>query len=110
MKINQLLSKENRWCKDALARDKDGKSVPTLDIRYYDQGRRPLDLGQKAYSFSLYGAICKCYEYDDHERVVDKIHQALKKVIGRDMVIAVFNNHEQTTFEQIKKVIQEAEV
>lgn len=110
MKIAQLLSKESKWCKNALAKDKNGKAVNCLDVLYLDQGRRTFDLGKNAASFSLYGAVCKCYDYDDHENVLEKLHQAMRKILGKDMVLAEFNNSDKTIFENVKAVIIEAGV
>lgn len=107
MKINQLLKKESKWTKNALARDKHGNVISCLDVKYFSNGKT-LDLAKHAVSFSLYGAICTCYDYDDHEHVVEKIRNAIKKVIGKDTYIAKFNNNEKTTFEDIRKVIEEA--
>lgn len=109
MKINQLLSKESKWCKGALARDKNGKPINCLDIKYFDNGR-DIDYGKNAVAYSLYGAISHVYQYDDHENVLDKLHAAMRKVFGKDMVLAVFNDSEKTTFKMVKKVIEEAEV
>ncbi len=109
MKISQLLNKEQKWIKGTLARDGNGKQINCLDILYLDQGRRTLDLGRKAVAWSLYGAIATCYVYDDHENVLDKIRQVMRG-LGTNMHIAAFNDHESTTFEIIKKIIQEAGV
>lgn len=109
MKINQLLRKDTKWAQGALARDKQGNPVNCLDLKYFSNGKT-YDLAKHAVSFSLHGAICKCYDYDDHEQVADKIHNAMRHVLGKDMPIAHFNDDEKTTFEDIKRVIAEAGV
>ena len=109
MKINQLYSKENKWTQHVIARDKDGKSVPSLDIKYSSNGQ-VLDYGKNAVAFSLYGAICRCYDYDSHEYVADKLRRAIQAVTGKNFAIAEFNNLEQTTFADVKKVVEKAEV
>jgi hypothetical protein len=110
MKIVQLLNRDTKWCQHALARDGNGKPINCLDVLYLDQGRRTLDLAKNAKSFSLYGAICHCYGEQDHEQVADKIHEGMRKVLGKDPWIAEFNDDEKTTFEDVKAVIQAAGV
>jgi hypothetical protein len=110
MKISQLLSKESKWTKGALARDKDGKIISCIDTLYVDQGRKTFDLAKKAASWSLYGAIFRCYDWDDHEQVTEKLHSAMKKILGEDMYIARFNDHEKTNYSKIKQVVEEAGV
>jgi hypothetical protein len=109
MKISQLLTKESKWCKGALARDKNGKPINCLDIKYFDKGGT-IDFGKNAVAYSLMGAISHCYFYDDHDSVLEKLHQAMRTVLRKDMSVADFNNHEQTRFEILKEVIAEAGV
>ena len=48
MKVKELFSSEEKWCKKAYARD--------------DQGKAVFSKSQSAVSWCLIGAICKCYE------------------------------------------------
>lgn len=109
MRVSQLLSKENRWTKNALARDGNGKAIDCLDLIHFHNGHT-LDLGKNAVAYSILGAIAHCYSPDDHEQVLDKIHSAMRKVLNDDMYIAKFNDAETTTFEDVKKVIEIAGV
>lgn len=109
MKIQQLLTKESKWCKGALARDKNGKSINCLDVKTYAGGKE-IDFGKNAVAWSLPGAISICYSQDDHENICDKIHAAMRGLRIKHEYISQFNDAENTTFDQVKWVIEDAEV
>ena len=110
MKIKELLFNEKKWTQGALARDKNGKAISCLDIKYLDGGRTQIDFGKNATSWSLPGAISICYDYDERDKVLEKIHSAMRGVLNKDMYISAFNDHENTTFQDVKKVVLEAGV
>lgn len=117
MKISSLLHREDRWAKNCIAKDKSGKVLPDINTFYlqridkkgniYYQEFRNDDF---AYSYSLQGAVIKLYDLDERENVMHKLSMAIEKYTGKNYYVAQFNNLPDTTFEDIKKVIEEAGV
>ena len=109
MKIIELLNEKEKWTTGTFARDIFGRPV--------------FSGGHEAISWCLGGAINKCY-YDAGPIIIRKVEEKIIEVIKRlyknypanfqengQWVIRVFNdNLDFTTFEDIQKVLDEADV
>ena len=90
MKIKELLSSPDKWCKKSYARKKDGSSTFPFE--------------NDAVSFCLWGAIIRCYEINHQQIIKEKIRQE----IVRD--IAVWNDDCETTFEDVKELVEKLDI
>jgi hypothetical protein len=59
----------------------------------------------------LHGAIIKCYgrQNDEASEARTKLYKAIEETYGRNS-IAMFNDDKRTTFEDIQKIIKEANI
>lgn len=96
MKIKELLTDESRWCKGHVARNKYGEKE---DIE-----------SEQAVCWCLSGAIGKCYPYKDRNAISLKIRDAIVKHLGYVLGTIAFNDDKKTTFEDVRKVIELADV
>ena len=97
MKVRELLDSPEKWIKGALARDKNGNKVLSQD--------------ENAIQWCLVGAIVKCQGYVYYTDMAVKIERAITKCIEQPFNNLVdFNNDENTTFEDIQKVLELADV
>lgn len=91
MKIRELYSDKSKWTQHHSARDKDG--TPT---------RCNLD----AFSFCLYGALEVCYpELSAYILAENKIKAKLESPF-----IAVWNDADNRTFEEVKALVAELDI
>lgn len=100
MTLQELFTDETKWTKGAYARDKQGHSVTTMN--------------HTAVSFCLNGGLCVCYSnpsssYDKLEQAIRRIQNTLREM-RLPTNLFVFNDNISTTFEDIKTVIQRANV
>lgn len=109
MKISNLLYKEDKWTKNALARNKDGKPIESLNICHFANGVSK-DPSKDAYSFSLYGAAAHLYSGEGLQDVLIKLGNAARLHSGKRVWLAEFNDSTSTTFEDIKKVLALAQL
>lgn len=117
MKISNLINREAKWTKDCLARDKQGRVLRSLDCFYlakFDKDGKiyyqEFKQDELAYSYSLQGAVTKCYSIDDHENVMSKLSAAILKHTGKNIYVARFNDDQDTKFEDVKAVLKIANV
>jgi hypothetical protein len=103
MKIKELLKSEEKWTKDEAARDKDGDRVS--------------ESSDRAVSFCLVGAFWKCYPDGDDETRRKLANVILEKHPDRALphlmpsnVIIDFNDNQNTTFEDVRAVLEAADV
>jgi hypothetical protein len=108
MKVRELLSDESKWCKGPLAVDK--------------EGRQTTPKSPTACKWCLWGAILRCYADDPlvpsdnaycaaKHKIIDiiqEIHGSSRR--GRGRGIAVFNEASETTFAEIREVLERADV
>jgi hypothetical protein len=93
MKPSELLSDESKWTKGAIARD-NGQPCP-------------FNIGE---CWCAIGAALYC-DIDEVERArLDEVAKALfpDRVIGIFAMVANFNDHPDTTFEDVRRVLIEA--
>jgi hypothetical protein len=96
MKIKELLSTPDKWTKGLAARNKKGEPVFTSD--------------KDAYSFCLLGACAKCYpDLLNCVEVEKKIRDILRNENGF-LSIVDFNDSSSTTFEDIRRILEIANV
>ena len=91
-KADEILSDENRWCKDHSAKDKHEESVPLFDKR--------------AYKFCLFGAVRKVDNTPLTSKVCQRAIIILQEEVGED--ITDFNDHRETSFSNVKAVLSRA--
>ncbi len=103
MTLLELFDQPDKWIKFCLANDKEGKEC------YFGADR--------AYSYCLLGGIHRLV-YDESYNVVElnrKLVQSIRKIFPSRVysdanapAIVEFNNHQDTTFEDIRKVLEDA--
>lgn len=96
MTVLELLSDPKNWCQGPAAKDKDGNKVDPLD--------------DKAISWCLLGACCKCYtnptSYFDK---VDIIHKELLN-IGVPPRIVEWNDSPQRKHSELLELLQKLKI
>lgn len=99
MKAHELLSDATKWTKKTYARDEDGVDIDVQD--------------PKACSFCIIGAIQKCYGgFEIVVRLVERVTEKVKeqnKEFKSDYIVD-WNDGEDTTFEDIHKVLKELDI
>lgn len=108
MRLSRVFLGSNSWTQNANARDKSGNPVDINKISVDQQmNKNPIR------SFSLYGAIAFYFSFENRPeeryRILEKIRGAIKKYTGKNYSVAEFNNKSETTYSDIKKVIEIAE-
>lgn len=96
MKVKELLDSPEKWTKEAIARDEFGIST-YLECK-------------NAKSFCLLGGIIKCYGYDFAGDIISEIEFNIRKIFNSKLDLIDFNNDLNTTFEDIQKVLEMADV
>lgn len=101
MKVKDFLNSPEKWTRGVLAKGKFKRSINPES--------------EEACSWCLLGAIIKCYDNDlEKMKAKNKIHQVLLTMgyIIQDSfdAIVIFNDESTTTFEEIRLVIEEADV
>lgn len=95
MRVKQLLSSKDKWCKGAVARTKDGIGL------YYASDER-------ACQFCLVGAIDKCYEEKYIGDLFVKVKVFIKENYGDYAWIHQFND--AVEFSEIRRVVEELNI
>lgn len=93
MKIRELYSDSSKWIKRALARNKSGTEVDYND--------------ETAVQWCLIGALHHCYGYKG-DKWLPPFSLLIKEFPDRDIVD--FNNHPDTTFEQVKELVDRLDI
>lgn len=102
MTVQELLSDESKWTKGTFARDENN-----CNIDPYSKG---------AICWCIKGAIMRCYEGDDeYWHANNEIRAAIAKLKYFDkptinINIMGFNDNPNTTFADIRRVIEEADI
>jgi len=92
MKVSDILCDESKWTKGALAKDKNGNKV---DIHCPD-----------AVCYCIMGAFGKAREFKNS---IHKVWDSIYNIYGNKYKdIPDFNDSSDTTFEDIKKVLERA--
>ena len=109
MKINGLLTHEDRWTQNCIARDKQGNALKDINTFYSQRVDKKGNIfyqefrnEDSAYSFSLQGAVIKCYEPDSRDQVMDKLRDAITRHTRKAYWVAQFNDLPDTTFDDVK--------
>ena len=90
MKVSDLLSSEDKWCRNAYARCADGKPVGVYS--------------KTAEMYDLSGAINYCYPNHKHRR---QIKESIMNVLGsRYNSVHHFNDLKKTDFSDIETIIR----
>lgn len=97
MKIGELLYDENRWTQNAVARNKDGRTVDSLD--------------ESAVRWCLNGAIRKCYgstHIGEGWQVYKKLLTAAQLLDNRFTILSSFNDNND--WKDIKNLLEKVDV
>lgn len=94
--MRELLTDESKWTKHRLSSDTNGKTVPLDD--------------PAAVSFCIIGATFKCYTCG--YPMADKVLSAMSKELGfkDNTLLASWNNAEDRTFEDVKKLVNKLDI
>lgn len=94
--VAELLSDESKWCKGYWAKLANGSSCTSPD--------------DNACCFCLIGATNFVYsDWDAREAALERLYEAAGRAAG-GMSAMAFNDHPDTTFEMVRRVIEEAGV
>lgn len=101
-RLSSILTGPDKWCKGSSARDEDGNPVLTTS--------------RSACMFCIGGAIAKISSGINNKFLIrNKISKSIRKLFpGRggqmhDVIeIEAFNDHPDTTFEDVQKVIEDS--
>lgn len=97
MKIKDLLDSPEKWTKRAFARDKTGGVVS--------------EFSDDAVCWCLLGAAVKCHNYNDEfAHACEKLEQAVDTLFSHFGQASVFNDAADTTFADVRKVLELADV
>jgi hypothetical protein len=96
MKVSDVLRDESCWTKESYARDKDG-----FHISYDDPA---------ACKFCIHGAVYRVCGMLGGGNIWQKLEEARKKLFPDSIGLINFNDRPETTFEDVKKVLAEANV
>jgi hypothetical protein len=105
--IRELLSDESKWTRYTLSRDAAGTTVDPLD--------------DDAVSFCVMGACCRVYFFKGKDAAQSKLDEAANKLFPERLAersrggpvlrnASFINDHPATTFEDIRKLLEEADV
>ena len=102
--MKELLNKPSSWCQGPFAKDAEGNSVSVYS--------------EKAVCFCLQGALDVCYSESNRPEIGAKLNAECKKFerdvdiqeIFQELYYIGFNEHEDTTFEDIRLVLERADV
>lgn len=97
-RIKNLISSPRRWTKNAFFRDKNGHAIDPNGQRYVEWENLLKDID----SMSLYGAILLSY---DTEAARQQICEKIRKHIGAYKYIAEFNDAPETTYQDLKTIL-----
>lgn len=107
MRLSNFFKSPSYWVKDCFAIDTDGFKI---DLNQYSE---ELMRDRKIKAMSLHGALGYFFSYEKEperrNQMMNKLRKAIEAVTGKRYYIAEFNNHENTKFEDIVKVVKLAE-
>lgn len=95
MKVRELLTDENKWCKESLAFDKNECALDPRD--------------EEAVSFCLDGAVIKCYSSNDKWQILGKILKHIHKKKNK-IHIHEWNDAPERTFADVKQLVEELDI
>ncbi len=101
MKVRDLLTDESKWVRGIYALDERGNGLKSTDPR--------------AVCWCLLGAINKCYGHDlvaqdmVQHLVLERIQPGISDPSGRTS-ISGFNDSRNTTFAEIRKLVEELDI
>lgn len=97
MKVKELLSDESKWTRSAYARDSMGHSIPSTD--------------PDAKCWCLQGAINFCYQGKLHQQKEEAMIKLGEVIQQQYCTPSIFHfNDRKATFEDIKKVLDIADI
>jgi hypothetical protein len=97
MKVKELLSDASKWTNGTFARN--ANDVPTWEH------------GKDACKWCLLGAIAFCYPNSTyHFRILNKVRDIISRDYNGLINIGIFNDDSNRTFEQIRSILEEADV
>lgn len=97
MTVRELLSEEGKWTQGAYARDAVGKSVALN--------------APAAVCWCLKGALNRCYAPEAFHAAFQRLTAIVPKVkVDGFEPVAAFNDHPSTTFVDIRRVIEQAQI
>lgn len=91
MKVKDLLTNESKWTKGAYSRNREGEVTDVLDSGH-------------SVCWCLRGAIDLCYFGDERAQVRSKVRMYI------DGEIEPWNDSFKTTFQDVKKLIDELDI
>ncbi len=96
MRLTQLFSDASKWTKGHGARTQSDAGI------FYDS--------PEACKWCLVGGVAKCYFGSaDYQEALECVRMAIKKLFPGFPTVISFNDHKDTTFEDVVKVIKLAE-
>ena len=105
MKLSKFFRTAGKWTQNAMARNINGELI---NFHAYN-----LSLGEdretRVESLSLQGALAYFYsqekEPERREKEIRKLKSAIERYTGRNLYVAEFNNSPQTTFQDVRNVL-----
>lgn len=105
MKISNLLYREDRWIKGALAKSKDGTMLQNLNIYHFDGGKE-IDPSVQCVAYSLQGAIVRLYSGDSQGDMFIRLGNIVRNYFGQKVYLAQWNDDPATSFQDVKNVLK----
>lgn len=98
MKISELFSEPSRWTQHTYARDAEALRCSADS--------------DSAVCWCLTGALCKCYGNDDTDRRLEAERKIRRALIdrGEAAYIVEWNDRSFRTFEEVKSLVEQADV
>ena len=90
MKIKELLSDSSKWCKDVLAKDKNGQPIDYAN--------------ENACKWCLGGAIALCYTGKRYVKICKIVESQIPGTIPE------WNDEEGRCFEDVKRLVEELNI
>ncbi len=112
MKVSQLINKPEKWAKNCLAKDSNGKSLNEIgslyEMRYAKDGSIWYDEqpNKDIKSYSLQGAVSHCYQDQNREFVMENLRNTIYKYSGKVMSVGKYNDDPETKWVDIEKIIR----
>jgi hypothetical protein len=104
--IRAYFDSPEKWCKNAMARDKKGCKVLLFDDDRVTCSR--CLLGEMRYSTDAYIVYCEDEKNKLFFSINDFVMNTINRLYGNSYKsIADFNDHSHTTFEMVQKVLDE---
>lgn len=96
MKVKDLLSTPEKWCKGDYAQDETGNPVASHDDR--------------AARFCLLGAVNRCYAEDARLEPIRKLADVIHDHTDGTCHITLFNDRPDTTYDDLRAVLEAADI